>query len=94
MQHLLRRDVVQRKVDPDLAGVRDPAALARLAADKQEARRALGTEVDVLLKNVQSLWNEVLLSILLPAHGATMRNLPDDRRCSKGSRTTDDVIVL
>jgi serine/threonine-protein kinase len=37
------------KADPDLAGLRDEAALARLPADEQNALRALWAEVDALL---------------------------------------------
>jgi len=41
------------KVDPDLAGLRDPAALAKLPADEQKACQALWAEVDALVKNAQ-----------------------------------------
>ena len=37
------------KADPDLAGLRDPAALAKLPEDEQNACRALWAEVDALL---------------------------------------------
>ncbi len=38
------------KTDPDLAGVRDPAALAKLPHDEQKAIAALWTAADTLLK--------------------------------------------
>ena len=41
------------KADTDLAGLRDPDALARLPADEQKACRALWAEVDALLAKVQ-----------------------------------------
>ena len=37
------------KADPDLAGLRDQAALAKLPEDEQKACRALWAEVDALL---------------------------------------------
>jgi serine/threonine-protein kinase len=37
------------KADPDLAGLRDPAALAKLPEDEQKACRALWAELDALL---------------------------------------------
>jgi hypothetical protein len=37
------------KADPDLAGIRDEAALAKLPQDEQQAFRALWAEVDALL---------------------------------------------
>jgi serine/threonine-protein kinase len=37
------------KADSDLAGIRDPAALAKIPADEQKACRALWAEVDMLL---------------------------------------------
>ena len=37
------------KADPDLAGLRDPAALAKLPHDEQKACRALWSDVDGLL---------------------------------------------
>ncbi|HZW33338.1 MAG TPA: tetratricopeptide repeat protein, partial [Isosphaeraceae bacterium] len=37
------------KADPDLASLRDPAALAKLPREEQDACRALWTEVDTLL---------------------------------------------
>jgi tetratricopeptide (TPR) repeat protein len=42
------------KVDPDLAGLRDKAALAKLPEDEQRACRALWAEVDALLSKAQS----------------------------------------
>ena len=42
------------KADPELAGIRDPAALAKLPADEQKAFAALWAEVDALLKIAQS----------------------------------------
>jgi serine/threonine-protein kinase len=48
-----RQDVAQMlqhwKADPDLAGLRDPAALAKLPEDEQRACHALWAEVDTLL---------------------------------------------
>jgi serine/threonine protein kinase len=41
------------KSDPDLAGIRDEAALAKLPADEQRACRALWAEVDALLNKSQ-----------------------------------------
>ena len=41
------------KADPDLAGLRDPAALAELPEDEQKACRALWADVDALLARVQ-----------------------------------------
>ena len=41
------------KVDTDLAGIRDPAALAKLPADEQTACRALWSQVDALWKKTQ-----------------------------------------
>jgi hypothetical protein len=37
------------KADPDLAGIREEPALARLPADEQKACRALWSAVDALL---------------------------------------------
>ena len=37
------------KADTDLAGLRDPAALAKLSEDEQKACRSLWAEVDALL---------------------------------------------
>jgi serine/threonine-protein kinase len=52
-----RRWVEQRlrfwQRDSDLAGVRDPAAVAKLPAEEQEQWRKLWAEVDVLWKNAQ-----------------------------------------
>ena len=42
------------KADPDLAGIRDPAALAKLPPDEQKAFAALWVEVSALLKKAQS----------------------------------------
>ena len=42
-----------RKVDSDLAGVRDRDALAKLPSDEQDAWRKLWDEVDALLKKAQ-----------------------------------------
>ncbi len=41
------------QTDPDLAGVRDAAALAKLSEDEQKACRALWAEVDALLKKAR-----------------------------------------
>jgi hypothetical protein len=40
-------------VAPDLAGLRDEVALAKLPVDEQKACRALWAEVDALLKKAQ-----------------------------------------
>jgi hypothetical protein len=49
-----RTDVVPAlqhwKVDGDLAGIRDPEALAKLSAAEQKAWRALWAKVDTLLQ--------------------------------------------
>jgi hypothetical protein len=37
------------KVDPDLASLREPKAVARLTTDEQKACRAVWSEVDALL---------------------------------------------
>jgi serine/threonine-protein kinase len=42
------------KVDTDLAGIRDEAALAKLPEDERKACRSLWTEVDALIKKAQS----------------------------------------
>ena len=42
------------KTDPDLAGVRDEAGLARLPEDERQPWRALWADVDTLLKKVQA----------------------------------------
>ena len=42
------------KADTDLAGIRDPAALAKLPPDEQKALSTLWPEVDALLKKAQS----------------------------------------
>jgi Flp pilus assembly protein TadD len=41
------------KVDPDLAGLREPAAVAKLADDERKACRSLWAEVDDLLKRAR-----------------------------------------
>jgi serine/threonine-protein kinase len=41
------------RADPDLAGVRDPQALAKLPSQEQKAWRDLWSEVDTLLKKAQ-----------------------------------------
>jgi tetratricopeptide (TPR) repeat protein len=43
------------KADPDLAGIRDPAALAKLPVDEQNACRALWAEVDTTLRRFPNL---------------------------------------
>src|SRR5262249_45302699 len=48
-RQLIPKTLQHWKADPDLAGIRDPAALGKLLADEQEAGRALWTEVDALL---------------------------------------------
>ena len=40
------------KADPDLAALRDPAALAKLPEDEQKACRALWSDVDALLAKI------------------------------------------
>jgi len=42
------------KADPDLAGIRDGSALAKLPEDERKTCRALWAEVEVLLKKAQS----------------------------------------
>jgi hypothetical protein len=39
--------------DPDLAGIRDPAAVANLPADEQEACNKLWADTAALLKKVE-----------------------------------------
>jgi len=41
------------RTDSDLAGIRDPGALARRPAEEQEAWRTLWADVDALLKKAQ-----------------------------------------
>ena len=53
-----RQSIVQTlhhwKVDPDLAALRDPAALAKLPDEEQKACRALWSDVDALLAKITS----------------------------------------
>ncbi len=44
----------QLKADPDLAGIREGSALAKLPENEQKACGALWAEVEVLLKKAQS----------------------------------------
>jgi hypothetical protein len=41
-----------RQKDPDLAGIRDRAAVAKLPADEQEACKKLWTDMAALLKKI------------------------------------------
>jgi hypothetical protein len=41
------------KADGDLAGLRDPEALARLPAEEQQSCRKLWSEVDAILAKAQ-----------------------------------------
>jgi hypothetical protein len=41
------------KADPDLAGLRDPEALAKLPADEQQACRKLWADLDALLARLE-----------------------------------------
>jgi hypothetical protein len=47
----VRQTLHHGKADPDLAGVRDPAALAKRPEDERAAWRALWAVVDGLLKD-------------------------------------------
>jgi serine/threonine-protein kinase len=51
-QVMAQRTLRHWQSDPDLAGVRDPAALARLSAEEREACRALWAQVAKLLDRV------------------------------------------
>jgi hypothetical protein len=42
------------KADPDLAGIRDDAGMAKLPADEQKICRALWSQVDALLKKAEA----------------------------------------
>jgi hypothetical protein len=42
------------RVDPDLAGIRDPEAVAKLPGDEPRAWRGLWEDVDALLKQAQA----------------------------------------
>jgi serine/threonine-protein kinase len=49
-RQLVSQTLQHWKADPDLAGIRDEPALAKLPADEPKACRALWAEVDALLK--------------------------------------------
>jgi serine/threonine-protein kinase len=49
----IRKTLPYWRQDPDLAGIRDPEALAKLPAEEQQGWRALWTDVDALLKKTQ-----------------------------------------
>jgi hypothetical protein len=48
-----RRDSPRSTPVPDLAGLRDPASLAKLPEAEQEAGRKLWADVEALLKKAQ-----------------------------------------
>ena len=48
-RQLISRTLLHWKTDPDLAGLRDPVALAKFPADQQKACRALWDHVEALL---------------------------------------------
>jgi tetratricopeptide (TPR) repeat protein len=52
---LIAQTLQHRKVDPDLAGLRDPAALGKLPEDDQESCRALWAEADALLAKARAV---------------------------------------
>jgi hypothetical protein len=50
----LRRALVRSwRTDPELAGLRDPAAVAKLPADEQQACKKLWADVAALLEKAQ-----------------------------------------
>ncbi|HMF13698.1 MAG TPA: hypothetical protein VKE94_15375 [Gemmataceae bacterium] len=52
-QHALIRQTLQHWLkDPDLAGIRDPAAVSKLPADEQESCKKLWADVAALLERV------------------------------------------
>jgi hypothetical protein len=50
----IRRTLRHRQKDPDLAGIRDPDAVANLPADEQEACKKLWADVADLLERVKA----------------------------------------
>jgi hypothetical protein len=53
-QHARIRQALQcLQMDADLAGIRDPAAFAKLPADEREACKKLWADVEALLKKLE-----------------------------------------
>ncbi len=55
---LVRRKLRHWKIDPDLAGIRNPEALKRLPDDEQKAWGAFWAEVDATLKRAAAQINQ------------------------------------